>query len=162
MTPPKWLDIARRYVGLAEIPGKAHNPTISRWLRDLRAWWSDDETPWCGTFVAAVFREAGYSLPQHWYRAKAWLDWGVKLDQPAFGCVVVFERSGGGHVGYVVGRDQLGRLLVLGGNQGNKVSVAPFQTDRLAGYRWPIEAIMDPRVAPPRLASNQASSTNEA
>lgn len=162
MTPPKWLDIARRYVGLAEIPGKAHNPTIVRWLRDLRAWWSDDETPWCGTFVAAVFREAGYPLPQHWYRAKAWLDWGVKLDQPAFGCVVVFERSGGGHVGYVVGRDQLGRLLVLGGNQGNRVSVAPFQTDRLMGYRWPTEAIMDPRVAPPRLASNQQSSSNEA
>ena len=160
--PPPWLAAAQKYVGLAEIPGKDTAPTISRWLRDLKAWWSDDETPWCGTFVAATMREAGIPLPKHWYRAKAWLEWGVKLDRPAVGCVVVFERTGGGHVGYVVGYDQQGRILVLGGNQGNRVSIAPFTIDRLAGYRWPMEAIMDPRVAPPRLASNQQSSTNEA
>lgn len=162
VVPPNWLTAARRHVGLAEVPGKEHNPTIVRWLRDLKAWWSDDETPWCGTFVAAAFREVGIPLPKHWYRAKAWLEWGVRLERPAFGCVVVFERSGGGHVGYVVGQDQLGRLLVLGGNQGNRVSVAPFTTDRVLGYRWPTEAIMDPRIEPPRLASNQQASSNEA
>jgi uncharacterized protein (TIGR02594 family) len=56
---PHWLPIARKYIGLTEIPGKAHNPTILRWLTELKAWWKDDETPWCGTFVAAVLREAG-------------------------------------------------------------------------------------------------------
>lgn len=159
---PSWLEIAKRYVGLAEIPGKQHNPTIARWLRELKAWWTDDETPWCGTFVAAVMREAGHPLPKAWYRAKAWLDWGIKLEKPTFGCIVVFDRKGGGHVGFVVGEDQRRRLLVLGGNQGNRVSVAPFELSRVAGYRWPISAIMDPPITVPKLASTGTSSVNEA
>lgn len=158
---PHWLRNAKRHLGLTEIPGKEHAPKIVRWLRDLKAWWFDDETPWCGTYVAAVMRESRLSFPKHWYRAKAWLGWGVKLDRPAFGCVVVFERAGGGHVGFVVGRDIHGRLLVLGGNQGNKVSVAPFEMNRVLGYRWPLEAIMDPRVAPPVLAFTGAASGGE-
>ncbi len=53
------------------------------------------------------------------------------------GCVVVFERAGGGHVGLVVGETAGGRLLVLGGNQGDAVSVAAFQRERVVAYRWP-------------------------
>lgn len=159
----KWLTVARKYVGLREIPGKEHNPTILRWLKELHAWWYEDETPWCGTFVAAVMRETGYVLPKAWYRARAWLEWGTVLNAPVFGCVVVFARVGGGHVGFVVGRDKQGRLLVLGGNQSNRVSVAPFGTDRVLGYRWPLEALTAPKIPPPLLASNGApSSANEA
>lgn len=162
MSLPVWLHVARKYVGTAEIPGKQHNPTIGRWLRELKAWWTDDETPWCGTYVAAVFRETNIALPTHWYRAKGWLEWGIKLNQPALGCVVVFERTGGGHVGFVVGTNAQGQLLVLGGNQGNKVSVAAFDPGRSIGFRWPVEAIMDAPQPPPRLASNVSLSANEA
>ena len=138
MTAPRWLAIARTHIGLREIPGKATAPTIEKWLRQLGAWWSDDSTPWCGVACAAWMREAGVAtLPTHWYRAKAWLDWGLPLTQPARGCVVVFERPGGGHVGLVDGKDQHGRLLVIGGNQGDSVSRAPFEVDRVLGYRWP-------------------------
>lgn len=143
MEPP-WLVIARQSLGLAEIPGKDTAPAISRWLIELKAWWRDDETPWCGTFVAHCFREAGIELPQHWYRARAWLDWGSplystepSLDHAAIGCVAVFERKGGGHVGFVVGLDRRGNLMVLGGNQGNRVSIAAFPPERVLGYRWP-------------------------
>lgn len=161
---PPWLDIARRYIGLTEIPGKQHQPVILRWLRELRAWWAEDETPWCGTFTAAVMREAGVELPRHWYRARAWLDWGVPLMDPAPGCVVVYERGGGGHVGLVVGRDPAGRWLTLGGNQGNRVSVAPFDPQRVLGFRWPHERLADLFNAGdlPLLASAGASSHNEA
>lgn len=162
MIEPHWLTAARKYLGLTEIPGKQHNPTIIRWLRELKAWWSDDETPWCGTFVAVAFRESSLPLPQHWYRARAWLEWGIPLPHPALGCVVVFARAGGGHVGFVVGEDQQGRLLVLGGNQGNRVSVAPFDKTRVLGYRWPSDAALAPRVPPPRLVSLGPSSRNEA
>ena len=162
MIDPPWLKRARIHIGLAEIPGKQTAPTIARWLRELRAWWSDDETPWCGVYVAAVMREAGYRLPQHWYRAKAWLDWGVPLPHPKFGSIVVFDRSGGGHVGIVVGRDQADRLLVLGGNQANRVSVAPFEVDRVLGYRWPVEGAMIAKIDPPKLANNDRPSRNEA
>ena len=52
---PPWLDQAYRYRGLREIPGKQHNPTIQRWLKTLKAAWSDDETPWCDGVDVAVF-----------------------------------------------------------------------------------------------------------
>jgi hypothetical protein len=58
MNEPKWLTHARTYLGTAEIPGKQTAPVIARWLRELKSWWNDDEMPWCGTFVAAVLREA--------------------------------------------------------------------------------------------------------
>lgn len=156
-----WIIIARRHLGLAEIPGKDTAPTIARWLRDLRAWWTDDETPWCGTFVAACLREAEVSLPRHWYRAKAWLDWGTPIMHPVAGCIVVFERPGGGHVGFVTGRDLRDRLMVLGGNQGNRVSVAPFDPSRVLGYRWPAHLIV-PSDPLPLIRSAGAASSNEA
>jgi len=50
---------ARKYIGLAEVPGKNHNPMILNWLHELKAWWKDDETPWCGVFVAHCLRIGG-------------------------------------------------------------------------------------------------------
>lgn len=47
------------------------------------------------------------------------------------------KRNGGGHVGFVVGRDQNGKLMVLGGNQNNRVSIAPFDEDDFVAFRWP-------------------------
>jgi uncharacterized protein (TIGR02594 family) len=137
---PVWLQLARADIGLREVPGAPTAPRIAGWLAKLRAWWRDDETPWCGVAVAGWMLQAGIDdMPKHWYRARGWLDWGLPLEQPAVGAVVVFAREGGGHVGLVVGRDHLGRLLVLGGNQGNAVSIAPFETTRVLGYRWPAD-----------------------
>lgn len=162
-----WVTEARKFVGLAEVLGKAHNPTIQNWLRTLSAWWSDDETPWCGTFVAHCLRETGRDVPKNWFRALSWVDAGTRLDTPAFGCIVVFSRVGGGHVGFVVGRDRQGNLMVLGGNQGNKVSIARFDKSRVAAYIWPSEAgsLKTPnkdRFNLPYLVAGGALSTNEA
>lgn len=135
---PLWMWNALGYIGTREIPGKQHSPVILRWLRELKAWWAEDETPWCGVFAAQCLREGGVQdIPRHWYRALAWLDWGVTIPRPRVGCVVVFSRKGGGHVGFVVGQDRRGRLLVVGGNQGNAVSIAPFDVERAVGYRMP-------------------------
>lgn len=145
---PLWLAQARAHIGLAEIAGKAHNPTIRHWLLSLKAWWTDDETPWCGTFVAHCCRTAHRALPPHWYRARDWLNTGTRLERPAYGCIAVFERKGGGHVGFVVGQDKEGNLLILGGNQGNRVSVAPFERSRVLGYVWP--SLANGKAAMPR------------
>lgn len=161
MTALPWVIEAAKHVGLKEIPGKEHNATIVNWLVRLNAWWRDDEVPWCGTFVAHCFQVSRISLPPAWYRAKAWANWGTPLNSPVFGCVVVFERSGGGHVGFVVGQDKAGRLMVLGGNQRDAVNVAPFDRARVLAYRWPDGQPMT-SVALPVLASTAASSRNEA
>lgn len=162
-----WITEARKFVGLTEIPGKQHNPTIVNWLSTLRAWWSDDETPWCGTFVAHCCREAGRDVPANWFRALAWQDAGTRLSTPAFGCIAVFSRVGGGHVGFVVGRDRQGNIMVLGGNQGNKVSIARFDPARVTAYVWPSEGGTNKSPARerfnlPYLVAGGALSTNEA
>lgn len=163
MNEPFWLTVARRNMNVVETPGKATTPAIARWLLNLKAWWKDDETPWCGVFVAECLREAGQSRPQHWYRALAWKDWGLRLDAPTLGCVVVFARQGGGHVGFFVGYDEQGRFMVLGGNQGNRVSIAPFDGSRIVGFRWPSETPLPQLFIAPKLASNgRPSSANEA
>lgn len=161
---PIWLALAREDIGLRELPGAPTEPRISVWLKRLGAWWRDDETPWCGTAVAAWMVASGVKPSRAWYRAKDWLNWGAPLDNPVEGCVVIFGREGGGHVGIVAGQDDRGRLMVLGGNQGNAVSIAPFERGRVLGYRWPLEyiAMLDAGSALPRFASSGASSTNEA
>lgn len=160
---PSWLAEARRDLGLRELPGAPTAPKISAWLSQLGAWWRDDETPWCGTACAAWMRSVGIEVPKHWYRARGWLEWGSPIPAPALGAVVVFERPGGGHVGIVAGKDARGRLMVIGGNQGNAVSIAPFDMDRVLGYRWPTARldVYRPGVLP-ILASSATSSRNEA
>lgn len=157
---PKWLTRARQDLGLQETPGKATTPYIRRWLIELGAWWTDDETPWCGVACAAWLKDSGLEIPKHYYRARAWLDWGRPMHAVP-GAVIVFERGAGGHVGLIVGVDQADRLLVLGGNQGNRVSIAPFTRSRILGIRWPKDssAVF---AHLPLIRTNQAASTAEA
>lgn len=163
MSEPFWLTVARRNLHVVETPGKETTPAIAKWLLNMKAWWRDDETPWCGVFVAECLREAGAALPKHWYRALAWNDWGKQLASPTLGCVVVFARSVGGHVGFFVGVDERGRYMVLGGNQGNRVSIAPFDGSRVVGLRWPSDMPLPAAFTVPKLASNgKPSSSNEA
>lgn len=159
---PSWLIEARKYIGVAEIKGPKTSDFIGRWLKHLGAWWSDDETPWCGTFVAQCIEAAGLPIPKYWMRAKAWADWGTKLSNPELGCIVVFERKGGGHVGFVVGRTPNGNLLVLGGNQGDKVCIAPFDRTRLIGYYWPPCVSLPTPQGLVVMAATGPTSTNEA
>lgn len=165
-TGPFWLDIARKYEGLREIPGPRHNRTIQQWLDRLGLPWSDDETAWCGTYVGGVLLEAGLPVVKGPAGARNWLKLPVELDRPAVGCVVVFwrgSRSGWqGHVGFVVGRDRHGNLMVLGGNQKNMVRIDPFSLDRVLGYRWPSVWPNPERFDLPLLDSDGRPSSNEA
>lgn len=150
MSDPFWLAEARAYLGVAEIKGPHHNPKIielldradgaddGKPLQGIR----DDETPWCASFVSGVLEEAGIpSARSAW--ARSYLKWGVALAAPTPGAIVVFERGPtSGHVGFVAGRDAKGNLVVLGGNQGDKVKLSPFVAaappqGRVLGYRWP-------------------------
>lgn len=166
MPDPIWLGRARSFLGLKEIPGRNTNTTIAGWLAKLRAPWKDDETAWCGTFVAAVMSESGYTPVENWAGARKWLNYGVKLPDAALGCIVVFWRGNpqgwSGHVGFVVGKDAKGNLMVLGGNQGDMVSIKPFSRDRLLGFRWPAGVALPTINDLPRLRSDGKVSVNEA
>ncbi len=141
----KWLDVARKYEGVAEVAGAKSNPVILGWLQNEgkgKSWVKGDDTPWCGAFQAGVFTESGLIsvVPPEPLRARSWEHAGVPLDGPKIGCIAVIPRGKNpaqGHVALVAGFDAE-HLDLLGGNQGNKVSVARFKRPANAVYRWPL------------------------
>ena len=138
MTDLTWIDEAKKHIGLKEIKGSKHNAQIVMfWKAIKRGGIKDDETPWCAAFVGAMLESVGI-VSTRYESAKSYEKWGLKLDAPVYGCVVVFTREGGGHVGFVVGQDKAGNLLVLGGNQGDAVNVRAFPRSRATAYRWPV------------------------
>jgi uncharacterized protein (TIGR02594 family) len=169
MTDPRWIIAARQRIGMKETPGPGSNSLIkAMWLKLKGGAWywthfgsDDSKLPWCGAFVAMTMDECGIAYPKNYASAKAWAEWGERLIGPAYGCIVVFDRAGGGHVGIVVGQDKFGRLLVLGGNQGDAVSVVPFERARAIAYRSPPGEKFIP-VTLPLFTSAAASSSNEA
>lgn len=160
MADPKWLAEARKHLGMREIPGPRHNTTILGWLRKLRAWWKDDETPWCGTFVAHCLQETGLPVIKNWFRAKEWASYGVALrgNNVAPGAILVFVRQGGGHVGFYVGEDA-SFYFVLGGNQSNGVNIMKLAKARCIAIRWPAG---EPVVGKPVKMAGGAVSVDEA
>lgn len=159
---PAWLIEAEKHIGVREIPGVRHESKILGWWKAIRRGGiKTDEVPWCAAFVGGCLEAVGI-VSSRYESAKSYMDWGIALGYPVPGCIVVFTRTGGGHVGFVVGKDDKNRLMVLGGNQGDKVSVAPFDSARVTGYRWP-GAVPIPHDPMPLYASgNVQSSNNEA
>lgn len=158
------IAVARKYIGTKEIGSTNKSPLIDKWATELSGKWLIGQ-PWCGTFVAQVFKEAGVTnkTPKDFYRAKSWESAGTKLDKPAYGCVVTFTRDGGGHVGFVVGKTKTGMLKVLGGNQSNAVTIQDFDPKRATSYRWVSTGTVpnEHRYDLPILAAGKVS-TNEA
>lgn len=137
---PAWMDTAKSLLGTREKPGTASNPVIVEWAQAIGGWtakfYTKDEIPWCGLFVAHCLEENGLGIPKNPLSALEYLKWGTELAQPAPGAVMVFGRDGGGHVAFYVSEDD-SSYHVLGGNQSDMVNVAKLDKSRLKGIRWP-------------------------
>jgi uncharacterized protein (TIGR02594 family) len=135
-----WYETAKDLIGTREKPGTANNPVIVEWARSIGGWtasfYTKDEIPWCGLFVAHCLSEAGISIPKNPLSALEYNKWGTKLDRPSPGAIMVFGRNGGGHVGFYVSEDAT-TYHILGGNQSDMVNVARLDKKRLRGIRWP-------------------------
>lgn len=164
---PEWLAEARRNIGVREVAGPKHSPTILGWAKRLGSRVLgiavlDDETAWCGTFAAHCVSVAGHKPPPIAVRASAWSAFGQALPVngvPPLGAVAVFKRPGGGHVGFVVGVDPTA-YHVLGGNQSNAVNVQRIARERCVALRWPTGVPLAPPA--PRLSGGGGLSQNEA
>lgn len=161
-----WLDYARSQIGVREIVGPKHSSTIMGWIRELGAkalgiTVTDDETAWCGTFAGiCILRGLPQEpLPAILVRAKAWLAFGVELSKPSVGAVMVYDRPGGGHVAFYLGEDDVFDHVV-GGNQGNRVSIMRIEKARRSGIRWP-KTVPMPTTGPVRLLASGEVSSNE-
>ena len=168
---PRWMPWARSQIGVKEVVGPRHSSVIMGWVQELGAKTlgvkvNDDETPWCGTFAAIVMKRAGLPAPLIAVRASQWGrggKWGRELLGPRPGCILVFTRNGGGHVGFYVGETAT-HYRVLGGNQSNSVSLTWIEKGRLAegGMRWPSSVPLPPEQRVWLKPNGEKASTNEA
>lgn len=151
MQPP-WFLIAEGYLGMKELPGKAHNPTILGWLKkfanNIGRWGkSRDETPWCSVFVSHCLETCGIEGTRS-ALARSWIAWG-RSSKPRTGAIVVIKRRSRGkdvatgsragfHVGFLKSFGK-GYIEIRGGNQRNKVSDVKYskRNYELIAIRWP-------------------------
>lgn len=141
------LKLAERFLGVAEVVGAVHNPLVVAMLALENPGIKDDETPWCSAFVNFIFWLLGLPRSRS-LAARSWLKVGtpvpVTAAVPGF-AVVILKRGAGkqpgpevlaapGHVGLFAGYED-GWVSVLGGNQGNRVSVARFPVEQVLGIR---------------------------
>jgi uncharacterized protein (TIGR02594 family) len=125
--------------GVVEIAGSQHNPRILEYHSTVTGGFDANEVPWCSSFVNWCMEQAGLRGTDS-ASARSWETWGKRLATPEVGAVTVFFRnglaSGEGHVGFYVKQSD-GMISVLGGNQGNRISIDKYPEARLLGFRWP-------------------------
>jgi uncharacterized protein (TIGR02594 family) len=130
---PLWLVWAESQKGVCE-----PDPIIREYHK-AAGYNADYDESWCSSFVCWCFEKSGIKSTRN-PGARSWLDWGVTLLRPTYGCVVVFWRdsreSWRGHVGLYVGETAT-EIIVLGGNQDNAVKEKKYPKSRVLGYRWP-------------------------
>ncbi len=158
-----WITEGEKVLGLHEI---RNIEALSRWLRtDGKTLGNPSKMPWCGDFVDTALWRALPREPRpdalgvNPYWARNWTLLGVSC-KPVLGCIAVFKRGVGGHVGFLVGEDAT-HFLVLGGNQGNSVSRAWIAKNRLLATRWPA-TYPNPNTPLPQVKRTGKASTNEA
>jgi uncharacterized protein (TIGR02594 family) len=134
-----WLPIALKEYGVSEIVGIKNNPRVVEYHDKTSLSANDDETAWCSSFATWCLESAGYkSTKSAW--AKSYLDYGVKLDKPIPGCLVIYDRGNGlGHVHFFL-YEKADNIYGVGGNQANQVCVAAYGKSKVLGYRWPVKA----------------------
>lgn len=137
---PLWLTEALRWLNTKEVPGDADNPQILEWAREeggsIARDYKHDSVPWCALFANMVLAKVGLKGTGTLW-ALDFAKWGIGLNGAAIGAFAPMKRDGGGHIAIVVGRDQHGNLMCVGGNQGDEVSIRPFPAGRPVGFRYP-------------------------
>lgn len=138
---PLWVRMAHDELGVREIAGPENEKRIMAYAIDARLpyKYANDEVAWCAVFVSAMLERSAIKSRRTWSSLE-YRQYGMKLDKPKYGCIVVFNHGGGhGHVGFYIRHSDDGRhILVLGGNQKNAVSYQWFGVSKVAAYRWPV------------------------
>lgn len=134
------VTVASRFINYDE---NTHKTVLANFIKqnaDLHI--NPSTTAWCAAFVNGVLGSQGIEGTGK-LNAKSFLHIGESVKYaPQQGDIVVFDRgkpgSWQGHVGFYMGEEsRRGKryIKVLGGNQGNKVSIANYNASRLIDIR---------------------------
>lgn len=131
------IDIASTLLGKGEVPDRE---TLQEFFKNGGQNLDPATTAWCAAFVNSALGAAGIQGTGK-LNARSFLDWGEPVDTPQRGDIAVFTRGGKnswkGHVAFFDSVNPDGTINVLGGNQGDQVSLKAYSADRLLGYRRP-------------------------
>lgn len=139
---PPWLLEADRLLGTAEHVGPGSNVVILAWAKNfapwVRAYFTDDDIPWCALFANECLRVAGQATTKEVLSAGSFRTYGQPCG-PVLGALACFKRPGGHHVGFYLGQRLDGAILTRGGNVKNRAADTWINRDRLVldGFRWP-------------------------
>jgi uncharacterized protein (TIGR02594 family) len=163
---PKVIQAAMKMYGVMEVPGRKHNPVILGWAATLgiEKIYTNDELAWCGlAHAVALLRGGKPAALEGWdiLRALKYKTYGMGVEQPGIGDTLVFQRPGGGHVGFYVGESK-STYHVLGGNQSNAYNVTEIAKSRCVAKRSPIYNLRPASAVPVFLDASGVVSTNEA
>lgn len=177
---PRMVQVALDLLGVHEGVGSADNPVVLAWAAEVaRAtssaygdWAADfynhDAIPWCGLFMAlcAVRSAQGRPerLPEHKYlSALEWRAWGdaVPIASAVVGDVGISQRAGGGHVFLIVGEDAT-HFHILGGNQGDQVSIVRKPKAEVIAVRRPRYQVRPPGARKVMVAPGGVAAGSEA
>lgn len=104
MTETKMVLAALAEYGTLEFTGKANNPKIVSWAKEVGGSVKDvykaDDIPWCGLLMAVAAKRAGKEIPKSPLWALSWSNFGKQVDSPMYGDVLVFTRNGVGMLQY--------------------------------------------------------------
>lgn len=135
---PEWLIKAEGEIGTLEIKGDKDNPRIVEYASCTSLHATDDETPWCSSFVNWCMKQVGIKGTNS-AAARSWLDWGRVITEPEEGCVVILKRGAppSGHVCFFVRNRDTETITCLGGNQADQVKYSHYSKHDVLGYRMP-------------------------
>ncbi len=134
---PEWVQIAYKELGQAEIPGPLENPHIVEYFKAIaeKNTYRDDVNEWASAFVEWSLNHAGIEGPK-FYDPMDWIEWGIGLEKPILGCIVIMSFNGLHHVGFYFGGDD-DSVQILGGNENDAVRIYRYPKSSVFGYRWP-------------------------
>ncbi len=144
---PEWLKIAKKDYdkNIKEIKGAKDHPRIVEMHSHTSLKAQDDETPWCASAVNAWLVEAGFEGTNS-AAAISFGEYGNKVRQSdlTLGDIVIFKRGSQSwmrHVGLYAGQSRVYKgkkqLLILGGNQSDKVCYLWYSISGITAIRRP-------------------------
>lgn len=123
-----WMNIAlseaRKWHGTKEdsITSNYHALIGHKWIKNLVG----TLNAWCSSFVNYCFQESGYhkTVPDPYRAISFFKDSNnfFEIKKPIYGCAA----SSGHHATFVYGQSKSGKLICLGGNQGDKIKFSSY------------------------------------
>lgn len=136
-----WMQVALQEYHTRERRGASHTARILEYHASCAGHIRDDETAWCSAFANWVMQQIGLEGTGR-SNARSWLSWGTAVPTSSYhyGAITVLwrvsPRSWKGHVAFLAGVEG-DNVILLGGNQGDAVSLKSYPKSRVLSFRWP-------------------------